>query len=78
MKNNKCRSKLCKFAWKNNDTCIRPCFIVEKIACSRIDVVVPIDEVIEQTITGVKGIGGSETRGKFRWAMPKQYYTSKN
>ncbi len=26
MKNNKCRSKLCKFAWKNNDTCIRPCF----------------------------------------------------
>ena len=48
-----------------------PVFIVEKIACSRIDVVVPIDEVIEQTITGVKGIGGSETRGKFRWAMPK-------
>ncbi|EGT2229177.1 sporulation peptidase YabG, partial [Clostridioides difficile] len=35
-----------------------PVFIVEKIACSRIDVVVPIDEVIEQTITGVKGIGG--------------------
>ncbi len=54
-----------------------PVFIVEKIACSRIDVVVPIDEVIEQTITGVKGIGGSETRGKFRWAMPKQYYISK-
>ncbi|MDR0879575.1 MAG: sporulation peptidase YabG [Clostridioides sp.] len=47
-----------------------PVFIVEKIACSRIDVVVPIEEVIEQTITGVKGIGGSETRGKFRWAMP--------
>lgn len=48
-----------------------PVFIVEKIACSRIDVVVPIDEVIQQTITGIKGIGGSETRGKFRWAMPK-------
>lgn len=48
-----------------------PVFVVEKIACSRIDVVVPIDEVIEQTVTGYKGIGGSETRGKFRWAMPK-------
>ncbi|WP_024621506.1 sporulation peptidase YabG [Metaclostridioides mangenotii] len=48
-----------------------PVFIVEKIACSRIDVVVPIEEVIDQTVTGVKGVGGSETRGKFRWAMPK-------
>lgn len=48
-----------------------PVFIVEKIACSRIDMVVPIEEVIEQTITGYKGIGGSETRGKFRWAMPR-------
>lgn len=48
-----------------------PVFVVEKIACSRIDVVVPIDEVIEQTVTGYQGIGGSETRGKFRWGMPK-------
>ena len=48
-----------------------PVFIVEKIACSRIDMVVPIEEVIEQTITGYKGIGGFETRGKFRWAMPR-------
>lgn len=48
-----------------------PVFVVEKIACSRIDIVVPIDEVIDQTVTGIKGIGGSETRGKFRWAMPK-------
>ena len=48
-----------------------PVFVVEKIACSRIDTIVPIDEVIEQTVTGIKGVGGSETRGKFRWAMPK-------
>lgn len=48
-----------------------PVFIVEKIACSRIDIAVPIEEVIEQTITGYKGIGGVETRGKFRWAMPR-------
>ncbi|WP_042277280.1 sporulation peptidase YabG [[Clostridium] dakarense] len=48
-----------------------PVFVVEKIACSRIDIVVPIDEVIDQTVTGIKGVGGLETRGKFRWAMPK-------
>lgn len=48
-----------------------PVFVVEKIACSRLDIIVPIDEVIEQTVTGIKGVGGFETRGKFRWAMPK-------
>lgn len=48
-----------------------PVFVVEKIACSRIDMVVPIEEIIEQSITGYKGVGGSETRGKFRWAMPR-------
>ncbi len=48
-----------------------PVFVVEKIASSRIDTIVPIDEVIEQTVTGIKGVGGLETRGKFRWAMPK-------
>ncbi|RDY26180.1 sporulation peptidase YabG [Romboutsia weinsteinii] len=48
-----------------------PVFVVEKIACSRIDIIVPIEEVIDQTVTGIKGVGGSETRGKFRWAMPK-------
>lgn len=50
-----------------------PVFVVEKIACSRIDAVLPIEEIIEQTITGMKGIGGFETRGKFRWAMPRPY-----
>lgn len=48
-----------------------PVFVVEKIACSRIDTIVPVDEIIEQTVTGIKGVGGLETRGKFRWAMPK-------
>lgn len=48
-----------------------PVFVVEKIACSRIDAVVPIEEIIEQTVTGIKGVGGLETRGKFRWAMPR-------
>lgn len=48
-----------------------PVFVVEKIACSRIDTIVTVEEIIEQTVTGIKGVGGLETRGKFRWAMPK-------
>lgn len=51
-----------------------PVFIVEKIACSRIDTIVPLSEVLEQTVTGVDGVGGFETKGKFRWAMPKFLY----
>ncbi len=48
-----------------------PVFVVEKIACSRLDVIVPLEEIIEQTVTGIRGVGGLETRGKFRWAMPR-------
>lgn len=55
-----------------------PVFVVEKIACSRIDTIVPIEEVIEQTVTGLKGIGGSETRGKFRWLCLNLCYIKKN
>lgn len=51
-----------------------PVFIVEKIACSRIDKVVPLEEVFEHTITGTKGVGGFETKGKYRLAMPKSIY----
>ena len=51
-----------------------PVFIVEKIACSRIDKVVPLEEVFEHTITGTKGVGGLETKGKYRLAMPKSIY----
>ena len=54
-----------------------PVFVVEKIACSRIDTIVPMDEIIEQTVTGIKGVGGLETRGKFRWAMPKSMFINK-
>ena len=51
-----------------------PVFIVEKIACSRIDKVVPLEEVFEHTITGTKGVGGLETKGKYRLAMPRSIY----
>ncbi|MBN8048829.1 MULTISPECIES: sporulation peptidase YabG [Paraclostridium] len=51
-----------------------PLLVVEKIACSRIDKVVPLDEILNHTVTGIKGVGGIETRGKFRLTMPLAIY----
>ncbi|MDU7904016.1 MAG: sporulation peptidase YabG [Peptostreptococcaceae bacterium] len=50
--------------------------VVEKIACSRIDKVVPLDEILNHTVTGIKGVGGIETRGKFRLTMPLSIYNT--
>ncbi|SHH32564.1 sporulation peptidase YabG [Tepidibacter thalassicus] len=54
--------------------CLDPVLIVEKIAYSRIDKVLPLEEVFQNTITGIKGIGGLETRGKYRSGLPKSLY----
>jgi len=43
-----------------------PVFICEKIAFSSITKFLSPSEVLKSTITGDKGIGGLETRGKFR------------
>lgn len=51
--------------------CLDPVFVCEKIAYTRIDEVISIKEVIENTITGIKGIGGLQTRGKYREGYPK-------
>ena len=53
-----------------------PLLVVEKIACSRIDKVVPLEEVLGHTVTGMKGVGGIETRGKFRLTMPSAIYNT--
>lgn len=53
-----------------------PLLVVEKIACSRIDKVVPLEEVLSHTVTGIKGVGGIETRGKFRLTMPLSIYNN--
>lgn len=53
-----------------------PLLVVEKIACSRIDKIVPLEEVLSHTVTGLKGVGGIETRGKFRLTMPLAIYSS--
>ena len=49
-------------------------FVCEKIAYTRIDKVVSITDVIENTITGIKGVGGLQTRGKYREGYPKSRY----
>lgn len=54
--------------------CLDPVFVCEKIAYTRIDEIVSIKDVIESTITGIKGIGGLQTRGKYREGYPKSPY----
>ncbi len=54
--------------------CLDPVFIMEKMAYLNITDSVNILEVIKGTITGIDGIGGIETRGKFRLGLPKSPY----
>jgi len=51
-----------------------PVFIVEKVAFTPINRTVIADEVIDSTITKTDGIGGIETRGKYRKGYPKSPY----
>jgi spore coat assembly protein len=51
--------------------------ICQKIAYTKIDKVVNPEELISKTITGVKGIGGVETKGKYRDGFPKEPYNEK-
>ncbi|MBC8060603.1 MAG: sporulation peptidase YabG [Clostridiaceae bacterium] len=55
--------------------CFDPVFVCEKIAYTSFEKIVPIQEVIENTITGLKGIGGLQTRGKYREGFPKSLYS---
>ncbi|WP_297520901.1 sporulation peptidase YabG [uncultured Clostridium sp.] len=54
--------------------CLDPVFVCEKVAYTAMDKVVQITEVIENTITGIKGVGGLQTRGKYREGYPKSQY----
>lgn len=54
--------------------CLDPVFVCEKIAFTRIDQIVSIQELINNTITGIRGIGGLQTRGKYREGYPKSTY----
>lgn len=54
--------------------CLDPVLVSEKIAYTNIDSVVAIEDVIQNTITGLTGIGGLQTRGKYREGFPKSQY----
>lgn len=51
-----------------------PVFIVEKIAYTSFKENPSITDIISGSITGAEGIGGVETRGKFRLGYPKSPY----
>ena len=54
--------------------CLDPVFVCEKIAYTQIDKVAPITDIIDNTITGIRGIGGLQTRGKYREGYPKSSF----
>jgi spore coat assembly protein len=51
-----------------------PVFIVEKLAYSSIYDTLTVKDIISNTITGMDGVGGIETRGCFRLGYPKSPY----
>lgn len=51
-----------------------PVMVCEKVALTSIERIVPLREVLTGTITGLNGIGGVQTRGKYRDGMPKSLY----
>lgn len=54
--------------------CLDPVMVCEKVAYTNFQSVVSIKDVIDNTITGIKGVGGLETRGKYREGYPKSQY----
>jgi spore coat assembly protein len=51
-----------------------PVFIAEKVAFTPISKTVDINDAITASVTGIEGVGGLETRGKFRLGLPKSPY----
>lgn len=51
-----------------------PVMVSQKVATTSIDSVLNPSDVINSTITGEKGIGGIQTRGKNRTGYPKEPY----
>lgn len=52
-----------------------PVFIAEKVAFTPINKTVDISDAISASVTGIEGVGGLETRGKFRLGLPKTPYS---
>lgn len=54
--------------------CLDPVFVCEKVAYTNVSDIVNIKDVVKGTVTGAKGIGGLQTRGKCREGYPKSSY----
>ncbi|MCR3758349.1 sporulation peptidase YabG [Clostridium felsineum] len=54
--------------------CLDPVFVSEKVAYTNVGQIVNIKDVVKGTVTGVKGIGGLQTRGKCREGYPRSTY----
>lgn len=54
--------------------CLDPVFVCEKVAYTSIEKVISLQEAVKNSITGIKGIGGLQTRGKYREGFPKSSY----
>jgi spore coat assembly protein len=51
-----------------------PVFIAEKVAFTPISQTVNVYDVVRSTYTGTDGVGGIESRGKYRLGLPKSLY----
>ncbi len=51
-----------------------PVFVVERVAFTSIYDPISLRDIIASTITGFDGIGGLETRGKYRLGVPRSPY----
>lgn len=51
-----------------------PVFIAEKVAFTSINQTIDLGDTITASVTGVEGVGGVETRGRFRLGLPKTPY----
>jgi spore coat assembly protein len=54
--------------------CLDPVLITEKVAFTPFGQTLSVKDVVESTITGIDGLGGVQTRGKFRLGFPKSPY----
>lgn len=51
-----------------------PVFVCQKIAFTNVNSIISPRDVIDNTITGLEGIGGIQTRGKYRDGYPLEPY----
>jgi len=54
--------------------CLDPVFVCQLVAYTNINEIVNIQDVVKNTITGSKGVGGLQTRGKCREGYPKSVF----